>query len=153
MTCSFSWSGKGFLPTGNQQLIRVFFRLELVIPLRQRLGITRCDLLTTFHFENLMKVLLFDTWMSFCPLVFLALSNNLTFLEPFKDSFSADRLMSFFLTLSSFSPLLDLTIRHGNVSFLECVPWTRFVVYETLECVYCKHCKNCAGMTNVTEPV
>ena len=31
-------SGKGFLPTGNQQLIRVFFLgLELVIPLRHRL--------------------------------------------------------------------------------------------------------------------
>ena len=56
--------------------------------------------------------------MSFFPLFFLALSNYLSFLEPFKDSFSADRLMSFFLTLSSFSltTRLDYVTRQVPVS-------------------------------------
>ena len=52
----------------------------------------------------------------------LALSNYLSFLEPFKDSFSVDRLMSFSHTLSSFFPRLDSTTRHHAVSTTNVFP-------------------------------
>ena len=59
--------------------------------------------------------------MLFFRSFYLALSNSLSFLEPFKDSFSADPLKSFSLFF-----LLDNGL------------------------VLCELRKDCAGMTNVT---
>ena len=115
MTCSFvMWQRfpSNWKPAANTS---VLLRLELVTPLRQVLGSHAAIFLTTLQFENLIKILFSRPYKVF--LSFTLFPTVCSFLEPFKDSFSADRLMSFFLTLSSFSQLLDSTIRHGNVSF------------------------------------
>ena len=137
MLCSFSkWQRfpSNWKPAANTD---VLFGLELVTPLRHRLGSHAAIFLTYFHFKNLVQILFTrHGTVSF----FLALSNRLSVLEPFKDSFSVDLLRSFSLSLLSF---------HYSTRLRD----TALCPILDNDLVNCEQRENCAGMTNVTRPV